>query len=174
MAPEAVISSHRQARLDPTKRRLPGLGLYAYAQPLYGVCLWPDGLPVLLCPGEPCRAVWAGAMGHLGAAEKQYRRGAGAGIAQTSRPALSGVYVLGHRPVPAGRGVCMSDAALLDSAAISSHRLARGTDALAAGTARFCSARRTAVCHAECEHRDRPPGGTSTFYTLRRPLLSDA
>src|SRR4030095_6092167 len=99
-------------------------------------------------------AVWAGGMGPLGAAESECRRGAGAGIAQTSRAALPGVHGLGNRPVPTGRGVGMPDTALFGSAALPSRGLARGTDALAPGTARFCSACRTAVRYAECEHRD--------------------
>src|SRR3989442_14382984 len=97
--------------------------------------LWEGRLPFLLCPRESCGAVWAGGLGHLGAAEREYRRGAGAGIAQTSRAALPGVHGLGNGPVPAGRGVGMPDAALPGSAALPSGRLARGADALAIGTA---------------------------------------
>src|SRR5262247_761146 len=117
------------------------------------MCLWQGRLPFLLCSREPCRAVWTFGMGSLGASESEYRRGAGAGIAQTSGPALPGVHGLGNGPVPAGRGVGMPDPALLGSAALPSRGLARGTDALAPGTARFCSACRTAVRYAECEHR---------------------
>src|SRR5262245_41479570 len=99
------------------------------------MCLWQGRLSFLLCAGEPYRTVWAGSMGHLGAAESEYRRGAGAGIAHTSRTALSGVHGLGNGPVPAGRGVGMPDAALFGSAALPSSRLACSTDALATGPA---------------------------------------
>src|SRR5262245_33500357 len=99
------------------------------------MCLWQGRLSFLLCPGEPCRAVWACGMGHLGATESEYRRGAGAGIVQTSRTALPGVHGLGNRPLPAGRSVSMLDTALPGSTALPSYRLARGTDALATGPA---------------------------------------
>src|ERR671932_699694 len=87
---------HRQTRLDAPKGRLSGLWVHPHTEPLCGVCIWPDGLSVLLCPREPCRQVWASSLGYLGAAESEYCRGARTGIAPTSRAALQGVHGFGH------------------------------------------------------------------------------
>ena len=171
---EAGISITVKRALTPQRGWFSGLWLYAYAQPVCGMCIWQGRLSVLLCPRESRRAVWAGGMGNLGAAESKCRRGAGAGLRKPAARHYRGVHGLGNGSYqPAEASACLTQRCL---AVLHSHPV----DWLVVQT-RSLLVQRDFVLLAELPFatlnvtsRNRPPGGASTFYTLLEPRLSGA
>ena len=115
---EAGISITVKRALTPRKAASWPLALPIRSTRMWGVPL-ARSVVLLLCPRAPADSFGPAAWG-LGTAESEYRRSAGAGVAQTSRAVLSSVHGLGNGPVPAGRGVGMPDAALFGGAALPS------------------------------------------------------